>query len=155
MSAFEHVRPDGTVVKLTGPRWRLELRREGRIIEVPQEWLTEHRNGARVVTLRKIAEPIVWPESLTSDVLRAVDAMARLKSGEREAFEQALREGRSVTLKNLLRGLDGRRARGIADKVSTKDLVRRVNAIEEKAIDAIAPETVTRLDAWLNTEASR
>lgn len=148
--AFEHTREDGAVVRLSGPQWRLEIRRNGKLDEVPQEWMPEHRSGARTVTLRKIAEPMVWPDSLVNDVRRTVDEMAKLKSGEREAFEYALTAGRPVTLKNLLRGFDGRKAKGV-DKVSTKTLVERVTRIEREAIDAVDAETVARLDAWLAT----
>lgn len=150
-AAFEHTREDGAVVILTGPSWRLEIRRDGKLDEVPQEWMREHASGARHVTLRKIAEPMVWPDSLINDVRRVVEEMARLKSGEREAFDFALQIGRPVTLKNLLRGLDGRKAKGCADKVDTSALVKRVTAVEEKCIAALDAETVARLDAWLAT----
>ncbi len=149
--AFEHTREDGAVVRLSGPQWRLEIHRNGKLDEVPQEWMPEHRSGARTVTLRKIAEPMVWPDSLVNDVRRTVDEMAKLKSGEREAFEYALAAGRPVTLKNLLRGLDGRKAKGIADRVSTAALVKRVTSVEEKCIAAVDAETVAHLDAWLAT----
>ena len=151
MSPFEHTREDGVVVRLTGPRWRLEIRRDGKLDEVPQEWLPEHTSGARLVTLRKIAEPMVFPDSLVNDVRRAVDEMARLKSGEFEAFQFALSAGRPVTLKNLLRGLDGRCAKGVADKVSTKALVDRVTRVEKTAIEAVDAEIVARLDAWITS----
>lgn len=154
MSAFEHTREDGVVVRLTGPNWRLELRRDGKLDEVPQEWMRDHKSGARHVTLRKIAEPMVWPDSLVNDVRRTVDEMAKLKSGEREAFEHAITGGRPVTIKNLLRGLDGRKAKGVADKADTSSLVKRVTSIEEKCIAAIDTEIVARLDAWL-AEVSR
>jgi hypothetical protein len=148
MVPFTHTREDGAVVSLSGPRWRLEILRDGKHDEVPQEWLSEHASGARHVTLRKIAEPMAWPDSLTNDVRRTLDEMSKLKSGEREAFDFALLIGRPVTLKNLLRGLDGRKAKGVADKVSTAALVRRVTAVEGKCIEAIDAATVARLDAW-------
>ena len=154
MSPFEHTRDDGAEVSLTGPRWRLEIRRDGKLDAVPQEWLPEHTSGARLVTLRKIAEPMVFPDSLVNDVRRAVEEMARLKSGEREGFEFALSAGRPITLKNLLRGLDGRRAKGVADKVTTKALVERVTRIEKTAIEAVDAEIVARLDAWITSVTS-
>lgn len=153
--AFEHTREDGAVVRLTGPRWCLEIRRDGKLYEVPQEWMREHGSGARHVTLRKIAEPMVWPDSLINDVRRVVDEMARLKSGEREAFDFALQIGRPVTLKNLLRGLDGRKVKGCADPMDTRALVKRVTAIEEKCIAAIDAATVERLDAWFTSVTSK
>ena len=84
----------------------------------------------------------------------APEEMARLKSGEREGFEFALSAGRPITLKNLLRGLDGRRAKGVADKVTTKALVERVTRIEKTAIEAVDAEIVARLDAWITSVTS-
>lgn len=154
MEPFEHTREDGAVVTLTGPRWRLEIRRNGKLDEEPQEWNGVPASGARLVTLRKIAEPMVFPDSLVNDVRRAVDEMARLKSGELEAFQFALSAGRPVSLKNLLRGLDGRKAKGVADKVSTRALVERVTRVEKAAIEAVDAATVARLDAWIASVTS-
>lgn len=153
MEPFVHTRPDGVTVTLSGPRWRLELRNErNKLVEAPQDWLVEHASGARLVTLRKCAEPVSFGAELAVDVMARVTAMARLKTGEREAFELALTEGRPITLKNLLRGLDGRRSkneRGAVsmDAVNTRDLCARVKHAEQAAVAALDPALVARLDA--------
>ena len=154
MEPFVHTRPDGVTVILSGPRWRLELRNaRGKLTEAPQDWLVEHVSGARLVTLRKCAEPIAFGAELAADVMAQVTTMARLKSGEREAFELALTEGRPITLKNLLRGLDGRRSkneRGAVSMdtvVSTRALCDRVKHAEQTAVAALDPALVARLDA--------
>lgn len=149
MEAFEHTRPDGTLVRLTGPRWRLELRRDGKLTEVPQEWLVQHDGGARLVTLRKCAEPVTFGAELAADVMTVVHGMARWKTGELFAFETAVTEGRPVTLKNLLRGLDGRKLKGCAEPVTTSALCERVKRAEERAVAALDAGLVERLDAFI------
>lgn len=155
MEPFILARPDGRRVVLSGPRWRLELRdAEGHITESPQEWLVEHASGARMVTLRKCAEPVTFGAPLIADVLTAVGAMARHKPGELEAFNLALAGGRPITLASLLRGLDGRRVRSERGLVSsaiadTRALVDRVKAAERAAVAALDPALVERLDAWM------
>lgn len=155
MEPFTHTRLDGRRVVLTGPRWRLEVRDpEGRLAEVPQEWLVEHESGARLVTLRKLAEPVTFGAPLTADVLTAVGAMARHKAGEVDAFNLALAGGRPIALTNLLRGLDGRRVksdRGLVSQATadTRALVDRVKAAERAAVAALDPALVARLDAYL------
>ncbi len=155
MNAFSHVRPDGVTVTLGAPRWRLELRDErNKLIEAPQDWLVEHASGARLVTLRKCAEPLALDAALAADVLAAVDALARPKPGERAAIERALREGRPVTLKGLLRAMDGRRmksARGLIGVATadTRALCDRVQHAERSAVAALDPALVARLDAWM------
>jgi hypothetical protein len=152
---FVHTRADGYTVRLTGPRWRMEIRTpKGKLVEAPQEWLVEHASGARTVTLRKCAEPIAFGAEIAADVMAQVTAMARLKSGEREAFELALTEGRPITLKNLLRNLDGRRSkneRGAVsmEVVSTRALCDRVKHCEQVAVAALDPALVAALDAYI------
>jgi len=155
MEPFTHTRPDGATVRLTGPRWRLEVRdAAGRLTEQPQEWLVEHASGARLVTLRKAAEPLRWTPGLADDVRAAADAMARLKPGEREAVEQALRDGRPIALKVLLRGFDGRRLksnRGLVGQgtADTRALCDRVAHAEKTAVAELDPALAARLDAWI------
>lgn len=155
MEPFTHVRPDGCTVTLRGPRWCLEVRKgNGKLAEQPQDWLVEHFSGARTVTLRKAAEPIAFGAELAAEVLGAVDRMARLKTGEREAFTAALAEGRPITLKNLLRNLDGRRLkseRGLigVDTANTRALCDRVKHAEQVAVSALEPALVARLDAYI------
>ncbi len=155
MEPFTHRRPDGRRVVLLGPRWHLQVRdADGHLTESPQEWLVEHASGARMVTLRKCAEPITFGAPLIADVLTAVGAMARHKPGEVEAFNLALAGGRPITLACLLRGLDGRRVRSERGLVSqatadTRALVDRVKAAERAAVAALDPALVERLDAWM------
>lgn len=149
MEPFVHVRPDGTELRLTGPRWRLELRRDGKLVEPPQEWLVEHFGGARLVTLRKAAEPIAFGAELAATVMTVVHGMARLKPGELFAFETAVTEGRPIALKNLLRGLDGRKSKGCAEPVTTAALCERVKRAEERAVAALDPSIAATLDAWI------
>lgn len=155
MEAFEHTRGDGITVRLTGPRWCLKLvNARGKLTEQPQDWLTEHASGARVVTLRKCAEPIAFGAELAADVLSQVAAMARLRPGEREAVEAAIIEGRPIALKNLLRGLDGRRVkneRGAIgmDAANTRALCDRVKHAEQVAVAALDGALVAALDAYI------
>jgi len=155
MEPFTHVRADGFTLTLRGPRWCLEIRKgNGKLAEQPQDWLVEHFSGARTVALRKCAEPIVFGAELAADALAVLAGMARIKRGEREAIEQALREGRAVTLKNLLRGLDGRRlksARGMIGvaTANTRALCDRVKHAEQVAVAALEPALVARLDAYI------
>lgn len=155
MEPFEHTRPDGITVRLAGPRWRLRLLdAAGKLTEQPQEWLVEHYSGARTVTLRKCAEPIAFGAELAADVMAQVSAMARLRPGELAAFEAAIILGRPITLKNLLRGLDGRRSkndRGAVsmDVVSTRALCDRVKHAEQAAVAALDAGLVAKLDAYI------
>lgn len=155
MEPFVHVRPDGFTLTLRGPRWCLEIRKgNGKLAEQPQDWLVEHASGARTVTLRKCAEPIAFGAELAAEVLAAVDGMARLKTGEREAVTLALTEGRPITLKNLLRNLDGRRLkspRGLigVEVANTRALCDRVKHAEQTAVAALEPALVARLDAFI------
>lgn len=149
MDPFTHTRIDGCRVVLTGPRWRLEVRgADGRLTEVPQEWLVGHAGGARLVTLRKCAEPIVFDATLAADVMTAAVQMSRTKPGERVAVETALAQGRPITLANLLRGFDGRQTT-INKPADTRALVDRVKAAERAAVAALDPALVARLDAWM------
>lgn len=151
MEPLTHTR----TVTLVGPRWRLEVRdASGRLVEQPQEWTPEHSSAARAVALRKYAEPIAFGAELTADALGSLAPLARVKRGEREALEQSLREGRAVTLKNLLRGLDGRRLKSVRDlvgqeKADTRALCDRVKHAEQVAVAALEPELVARLDAYI------
>lgn len=152
---FEHTRADGITVRLAGPRWRLRLLdAAGKLTEQPQEWLVEHASGARAVTLRKCAEPIAFGAELAADVMAQVSAMARLRPGELAAFEAAIILGRPITLKNLLRDLDGRRlksARGAIgmDAANTRALCDRVKRAEQVAVAALDAGLVARLDSYI------
>jgi hypothetical protein len=149
MERFEHTRADGITVRLTGPRWCLRLvDAEGKLTEAPQDWLVEHASGARLVTLRKCAEPISFGAELAADILAVATAMARLKTGEREAFDFAVELGRPVTMKNLLRGLDGRKLRG-GGEANTRALCDRVKHAEQAAVAALDAGLVARLDSYI------
>lgn len=161
MDAFAHTRPDGTTVRLTGPRWCLRLLdAAGKLTEQPQDWLVEHASGARLVTLRKCAEPIAFGAELAADVMAQVTTMARLKAGELAAFEAAIIDGRPISLKNLLRGLDGRRLkseRGAVgmDAANTRALCDRVKHAEQVAVAALDGALVASLDAYITAARAR
>lgn len=149
MEPFTHARLDGVTLTLRGPRWCLELRdAAGKLTDVPQDWLVEHASGARLVTLRKCAEPLRFGGELAADVITVVVQMSRTKPGERAAVEAALVGGRPVTLKNLLRGFDGRKMTN-GTTADTRALCDRVKHAEQVAVAALDPALVARLDAYI------